>query len=198
MPDATTAAAPPASDELGRSGVDTQLARTAWAQASVRRFASQTNLLVASSRVLIVGAGPLADELAHALSTMGARVAVSGTDAAALYAFARRGLDTHQVGPAGLLIPAETDLVFATGEEPTPLTPAALGAADAAAAHPLVIVDAAEPGRPAAVDLAAFAAHPALTARDAIRGFALHRDVFVISVAHLETTADAHAGEARA
>ena len=164
---------------------DAPPARTGWSQRVVRVFASQTNLLVASSRVLVVGSGPLAVELASALGIMGARVAVTSEDAAALVGFASRGHDTDPSGTGGVRIPAETDLVFATGEEHAPLGPIAIDAGDpdgGLPAHPLVIVDAAPTGEGAAVDLAAFAAHPAVPARDQIRGFALSREVFVLAI----------------
>ncbi|POH62266.1 hypothetical protein C3B61_15375 [Cryobacterium zongtaii] len=164
---------------------DAQPARTEWSQRAVRVFASQTNLLVASSRVLVVGAGPLAAELAFSLGIMGARVAVTSTDAAALPSFASHGHDTYPARTDGVRIPAETDLVFATGEEQAPLRPGAIDVGDldeGPPPHPLVIVDAAPAGETAAVDLAAFAAHPAVPARDRIRGFALTRDVFVLTI----------------
>ena len=171
---------------------DSQPSRTEWCQRAVRVFAGQTNLLVASSRVLVVGAGPLADELAYALGTMGARVAVTAADADALLGFARRGHETRPVGAAGVRIPAETDLVFTTGEERSALTPAAIEARDPDAgipAHPVVIVDAAPPGQNPAVDLTAFAAYPAVPAREQIRGFALSREVFVLTVSEVAVAA---------
>ena len=164
---------------------DADPARTEWSQRAVRVFASQTNLLVASSRVLIVGAGPLAAELAATLGILGARVAVTSEDAAALSDFAARGHGTYPSRTDGVRIPAETDLVFATGEERAPLGPGAIVAGDpgdGVPAHPLVIVDASQTGEAAAVDLAAFAAHPTVSARDQIRGFALPREVFVLTV----------------
>ena len=136
----------------------------------------------------MVGAGPLADELAYALATMGARVAVTAADADALLGFARRGHDTRPVGAVGVRIPAETDIVFATGEELSALTPASIETSDPDAgipAHPVVIVDAAPPGKNPAVDLTTFAAHPVVPARDQIRGFTLSREVFVLTISEV-------------
>jgi hypothetical protein len=127
MPSTTTGPAPARDRVSGGPSRTLELVETAaWTQAVLRRYAAATNLSLASTPVLVHGAGPIGGDLALRLRATGARVRVSSADPVALLALRGRGVavehrDRARVDPA-------VAVVFATGEEP------------------LVIVDAARPG----------------------------------------------------
>jgi len=147
MPSTTTGPAPARGRVSGGPSRTLELVETAaWTQAVLRRYAAATNLSLASTPVLVHGAGPIGGDLALRLRATGARVRVSSADPVALLALRGRGVavehrDRARVDPA-------VAVVFATGEEPEPLDPRDVVPAGA----PLVIVDAARPGsRPGVV-----------------------------------------------
>ncbi len=134
----------------------------AWTEVVLRHFARRSNLLVASTPTLVLGDGPVAEHLASALATIGARV--------------ERADELRSTrGPH--LIPAAVAVVFATGERHPVVTPDAI---EPASSHPLVLVDAARPDATGAVDRDAFDVHPTVGAREGIDGRNVGRDVFVI------------------
>jgi hypothetical protein len=112
-----------------------------WTELVLRSFARQTNLLLPSTHVLVVGAGPVADGLATALTRLGSRVEVSSDDPVALVAIAHRSAVVARRIMTAQFISADVDVVIATGRSHPPLTRDAVAAAD----RPLIAVNAAPP-----------------------------------------------------
>lgn len=126
--------------EASDSRVVTAIARAAWAQAVLRAAASASNLSLAHTRIAVLGAGPLARELATRTAAMGARVLVVGDDPVALVELAQLGLAVSVTDGARL---DDVVLAFATGELDGAVDAGALGGGG-----PVLVVDAAE-GAPA-------------------------------------------------
>ncbi|NUS92710.1 MAG: hypothetical protein HOQ36_09900 [Nocardia sp.] len=139
------------------------------AELVLRALARETNLLLPSTRFLLLGTGPVADALAGSLTRLGARLEIVAHDPAGLADFAHRyGVP---VAATSERVPAEIDVVIATGRDHPPFTPDAV----AAAARPLVVIDAAPPDHPGIV-------LPAGESRGTVRNlteFAGPRAVFV-------------------
>ena len=175
------AAAPETTE--GSVVVDTLLTAT-WAEVVIRHFARQTNLLLSSSRVLVVGSGPLAAALTSRLGLMSASVSVASDSAVELLPFFISG---HSVLVGGsLVVGADIDVVIATGESHRPVAPRAF---ERAVARPIVLVDAGMPAAASAVDRAAFAESSVLGARDDILGFGGDREVFLVTVSETDDPA---------
>ena len=112
-----------------------------WTELVLRSFARETNLLVPSSRFLLVGVGPVADGLAIALTRLGARVEVASDDPVELVSIAHRSAVVARHIVTAQFISADVDVVIATGRSHPALTPDAVAAAD----RPLIAVNAAPP-----------------------------------------------------
>jgi len=128
----------PAGRALAASRVVHDVQTHAWAQQAVLTVARATNLSVAHTRMLVAGAGPVAESLARMLSSVGARTTVAGGDATALHALSRHA-PSVLVDPEPEVAP-DVAIVFATGEAAR-IHPARLGEG-----APLVLVDARLPG----------------------------------------------------
>lgn len=112
-----------------------------WTELVLRSFARDTNLLLPSTRVLLVGVGPVADGLATALTRLGGRVEVASDDPVELVAIAHRSAVVGRHVVTREFISADVDVVMTTGQSHPPLTPDAVAAAD----RPLIAVNAAPP-----------------------------------------------------
>ena len=112
-----------------------------WTELVLRSFARETNLLLPSTRVLVVGGGPVADSLAIALTRLGGRVEVASDDPVELVAIAHRSAVVARHIVTAQFISADVDVVIATGRSHPPLTPDAVATAD----RPLIAVNAALP-----------------------------------------------------
>ncbi|MFZ4892919.1 hypothetical protein ACL9RL_00555 [Plantibacter sp. Mn2098] len=129
---------------------------SAWTEVMLRHFARRTNLLLASTETLVVGAGSVAARLQSALVLIGARS--TRID----------GFPADGIGHG-------TAVVFATGEGHEAVAPASV---IPDAPHPLILVDAARTG--SAVDRTAFATGEPVPAREGIDGFRHGREVFLL------------------
>jgi hypothetical protein len=112
-----------------------------WTELVLRSFARETNLLLPSTPVLVVGAGPVADGLATALTRLGARVEVASDDPVELVAIAHRFAVVGRHIVTDEFISADVDVVITTGRSHPRLTPNAVAAAE----RPLIAVNAAPP-----------------------------------------------------
>ncbi len=119
-----------------------------WTELVLRSLARETNLLLASTRFLIVGSGPVAEGLARRLAIFGAHVAATSHNPVELVEI-RHGLAVAaRLITAAPFIPGDADIAIATGEHHPTVTPDAV----AASTRPLVLVDAALPAAARAVD----------------------------------------------
>jgi S-adenosyl-L-homocysteine hydrolase-like protein len=112
-----------------------------WTELVLRSFARETNLLLPSTHVLLVGGGPVADGLATALTRLGSRVGVASDDPVKLVAIAHRSAVVGRHIVTAQFISADVDVVITTGQSHPPLTPDAVAAAD----RPLIAVNATPP-----------------------------------------------------
>ncbi|MGW1738296.1 hypothetical protein ACWCPQ_05745 [Nocardia sp. NPDC001965] len=117
------------------------------AELVLRALARETNLLLPSTRFLLLGTGPVADPLASSLTRLGARLEIAAHDPAGLVDLAHRyGVPVRSTATPER-VPADFDVVITTGHDHPPFTPDAV----AAAARPLVVIDAAPPDHPGVV-----------------------------------------------
>lgn len=112
-----------------------------WTELVLRSFARETNLLLPSTRVLVLGGGPVAEGLAIALTRLGSRVEVASDDPVELVSIAHRSAVVARLVATLAFVSADIDVVITTGESHPRLTPDAIAAAD----RPLIAVNAAPP-----------------------------------------------------
>lgn len=160
-------------DTLAASSVFTDYATHVWTELVLRSLASETNLLLPSSRLLVVGGGPVADGLAGALTRLGGRVELASSDPVELVAISHRFAVVARYIATTQFISADVDVVIATGRSHPPLTPDTI----ATSHRPLVVVNAALPPD---VDSAAFRASDTVGTTRNLTQFSSVRPIFVV------------------
>lgn len=135
-------AAAPSGEGIPASTAREVIESSAWQQAVLTTVGRVTNLGFAQASVRVHGTGVDALGIARRLSSLGARVSIGSSDPLALLAASAEGFETSR---AGAILP-DTLFVIATGET-DPFSSAAIEGTGGT----VVVVDAARPGRPAAV-----------------------------------------------
>ncbi|WP_328353589.1 hypothetical protein OG976_21980 [Mycobacterium sp. NBC_00419] len=128
-------------DTFDSSRLLAELGVGAWSELVLRSLARETNLLLPSTRFLVIGTGPLSERLVSALSRIGGYVELTSDDPVALVLAARRSPIRARLYDGAPAVPADVDVAIVAGVDHPPLTPELLQAAD----HPLVVVDATLP-----------------------------------------------------
>lgn len=124
--------------DIANSSVVAAFEARAWADLVLSSFARETNLLIPSTRFLIVGTGHIADALAAAIIRFGGRIQLTADEPVGLLDIAiRHAAPSHRITESPF-IPADVDVVVATGVGHPPLTPDAVAAGE----RPLLVVDA--------------------------------------------------------
>lgn len=124
--------------DIANSSVVAAFEARAWADLVLSSFARETNLLISSTRFLIVGTGHVADALAAAIIGFGGRIQLTADEPVGLWEIAvRHAAPSHRIIESPF-IPADVDVVIATGVGHRKLTPDAVSAGD----RPLVVVNA--------------------------------------------------------
>ena len=126
-------------DTLRTSAVLAGHTARAWAGLVLRSFARETNLALASTRVLVVGDGDVADALTGALVRLGSRVRLVSDHAAELLTVARRHAVPAELVTGTWFVAPDIDVLIVTGHHHPPLTVDAVVAGE----RPLTVVDAA-------------------------------------------------------
>ncbi|SCX02668.1 hypothetical protein [Mycolicibacterium fluoranthenivorans] len=93
-----------------------------WADLLLSSFARETNLLLPSTRFLVLGSGRVADALTAALTRFGSRVALAAADAIGVWEIASRYAVPSRYISESRYIAGDIDVVLTTGVGHSPLT----------------------------------------------------------------------------